>query len=173
MNKVFEILNVQPNITKSKVFKVDLCLTTKKIQTDSYFRVSFCVNFFEKKYSQILTTFNNKRTKNIKLTTSTKPKYQGNIILFETDIYGFDINNLDLKYEGFIKNNISLILDNINKLFFNFNLQYSSEIKPSAFSVFRILDSLKIIKADSITIFDETKLEEFYPEVFEIEGVVR
>ena len=169
MNKVFEILNVQPNITKSKIFKVDLCLSTKIFKTD----ISFCVNFFEKKDSKILTTFNNKRTKDIKITTSTKPKYQGNIILFETDIYGFDINNLDLKYEGFIQNNISLILDNINKLFFNFNLQYSSEIKPSAFSVFRILDSLKIIKADSITIFDETKLEEFYPEVFEIEGVVR
>lgn len=169
MNKVFEILNVQPNITKSKIFKVDLCLSTKVFKTG----ISFCVNFFEKKDSKILTTFNNKRTKDIKITTSTKPKYQGNVILFETDIYGFDINSLDLKYEGFIKNNISLILDNINKLFFNFNLQYSSEIKPSAFSVFRILDSLKIIKADSITIFDETKLEEFYPEVFEIEGVVR
>ena len=169
MNKVFEILNVQPNITKSKIFKVDLCLSTKIFKTS----ISFCVNFFEKKDSKILTTFNNKRTKDIKITTSTKPKYQGNIILFETDIYGFDINNLDLKYGGFIQNNISLILDNINKLFFNFNLQYSSEIKPSAFSVFRILDSLKIIKADSITIFDETKLEEFYPEVFEIEGVVR
>lgn len=169
MNKIFEILNVQPNITKSKIFKVDLCLSTKVFKTCIF----FCVNFFEKKDSKILTTFNNKRTKDIKITTSTKPKYQGNIILFETDIYGFDINSLDLKYEGFIKNNISLILDNINKLFFNFNLQYSSEIKPSAFSVFRILDSLKIIKADSITIFDETKLEEFYPEVFEIEGVVR
>ena len=169
MNKVFEILNVQPNITKSKIFKVDLFLSTKKIKTN----ISFCINFFEKKHSKILTTFNNKRTKDIKITTSTKPKYQGNIILFETDIYGFDINNLDLKYEGFIKNNISLILDNINKLFFNFNLQYSSEIKPSAFSIFRILDSLKIIKADSITIFDETQLEEFYPEVFEIEGVFR
>lgn len=169
MNKVFEILNVQPNITKSKVFKVDLCLSTKKIKTD----ISFRINFFEKQKSKTFTTFNNKRTKNIQVTTYTKPKYQSNIILFETDIYGFDINNLDLKYEGFIKNNISLILDNINKLFFNFNLQYSSEIKPSAFSVFRILDSLKIIKADSITIFDETKLEEFYPEVFEIEGVFK
>ena len=169
MNKVFEILNVQPNITKSKIFKVDLHLSTKKIKTD----ISFRINFFEKKHSKILTKFNNKRSKNIKITTSTKPKYQGSIILFETDIYGFDINNLDLKYEGFIQNNISLILDNINKLFFNFNLQYSSEIKPSTFSVFRILDSLKIIKADSITVFDETKLEEFYPEVFEIEGVFR
>ena len=33
MNKVFEILNVQPNITKSKIFKVDLHLSTKKIKT--------------------------------------------------------------------------------------------------------------------------------------------
>ena len=173
MNKVFEILNVQPSITKSKIFKVDLHLSTKKIEAYNDFHINFRINFFEKKHSKILTTFNNKRSKNIKITTSTKPKYHGSIILFETDIYGFDINNLDLKYEGFIQNNISLILDNINKLFFNFNLQYSSEIKPSAFSVFRILDSLKIIKADSITVFDETKLEEFYPEVFEIEGVFR
>ena len=101
------------------------------------------------------------------------PKYQENIIIFETDIYGFDINNLDIKYNGFIKDNIMLILDNINKLFFNFNLKYGSTIKPTVFSIFRILDSLKIIKADKIEIFYDTELEEFYPEVFEIEGVSR
>ena len=101
------------------------------------------------------------------------PKYQENIIIFETDIYGFDINNLDIKYDGFIKDNIMLILDNINKLFFNFNLKYGSTIKPTVFSIFRILDSLKIIKADKIEIFYNTELEEFYPEVFEIECVSR
>ena len=57
--------------------------------------------------------------------------------------------------------------------FFNFNLKYGSAIKPTVFSIFRILDSLKIIKADKIEIFYNTELEEFYPEVFEIECVSR
>ena len=83
------------------------------------------------------------------------------------------LTNLDIKYNGFIKDNIMLILDNINKLFFNFNLKYGSTIKPTVFSIFRILDSLKIIKADKIEIFYDTELEEFYPEVFEIECVSR
>ena len=169
MNKVFEILNTQPNITKTKVFTIDLIFKTSVIKKN----IDVKINCFDNKQVKQLSVLNNKRTKETRLSISSMPKYQENIIIFETDIYGFDINNLDIKYDGFIKDNIMLILDNINKLFFNFNLKYGSEIKPTVFSIFRILDSLKIIKADKIEIFYDTELEEFYPEVFEIECVSR
>lgn len=170
MKKDFIILNVQPNITKTKTFNLSLVCKTNSIVKNN---LCFRMNCFDKTLVKEITKTNKIRTKEFSTIVGTKPKHLEKIILFETMIYGFDINDLDIKYEGFIKDNIALILDNINTLYLNFNLKYNSDIKPNVLSIFRILDSLKIIKANNLIIFEDTLLEEFYPEVFELEGVLR
>ena len=170
IKKVFVILNKKPNVTKSKRFDISVKLQTKQI-------IKKCrlitLNAFEKVLSKKIATINNVRSCSVIVPIKTKIIETQRFVFFETNIYGFDVNNIDIKYEGFIKENIFYILDKINLLYDNFNSKNKTNIKPNTFSIFRILDSLKIVKADSIEIFSETNLEDFYPEVFEMESVSR
>ena len=88
MNKVFEILNTQPNITKTKIFKIDLIFKNSAIKKI----IKIAINCFDNKQVKQLSVLNNKRTKEISLSISSMPKYQENIIiiiwLIKTSIVG-------------------------------------------------------------------------------------
>ena len=66
MSKVFEILNTQPNITKTKIFKIDLIFKNSVIKKD----IKIAINCFDSKQVKQLSVLNNKRTKEISLSIS-------------------------------------------------------------------------------------------------------
>ena len=166
MIKQINILKNENVKTKTKTVNTCLNLKVKTKIINSKVNI-IC---FNKKIQKKINNYSDIRQLDCSVNINTKEIQTSIITLFNTNIYGIEFEKIK-RYGTFVQENFDLILSKISLLYKNFNEKHSCQIVPNEFAILRILLALETINAKTIKVFNNTKLEDFYPEIFKVEVI--